>query len=161
MDTDLNIRDYADDDEHDVVRLLRQLQTHESRFYDRMLRPSDLSGWYINELRKDCSNHAGSIRVAELNGTTAGYCVILTRVRNEEYDEASFEYAYVSELVVAENARKQGIGNALLADAEAISRASGSKWLRVHVLAQNALARGVYARYGFAEHLVEMEKPLT
>ncbi len=156
----LKFRDYDDADEAELVSLLRQLQTHERQYYDRMVKPEDLAGWYIDDIRNDCREHAGRIRLAVTGGKPQGYCVILTRVRNEEPDELQFDYAYVSELVVAETARGTGLGKALLQDAECIARDAGAKWLRVHVLAKNTLAHEVYKSYGFTNHLVEMEKPL-
>jgi ribosomal protein S18 acetylase RimI-like enzyme len=156
----VEIRDYTNDDEADLIRLLRELQTHESQYYDRMVKPAELAGWYIEDIQKDCRDHAGHIRVAWVNGEAAGYCVLLTRVRNEEPDELPFSYAYVSEIVVADTMRGKGVGKVLLSDAEAIARASGAKWLRVHVLAKNTMAHDVYASYGFEDHLIEMEMSL-
>ena len=160
ISANLEILDYTDDDDERLIALLRELQSHESQYYDRMIKPSDLSGWYIDEIKKDCHDHAGRIRVARLDGLVVGYCVVLTRVRNEGPDELPFDYSYVSELVVSEAMRGKGIGKALLGDAETIARASGAKWLRVHVLAKNTMAYEVYASYGFKDHLVEMEKLL-
>lgn len=160
MSEKLDIREYTDDDDQHLVSLLRQLQTHESQYYDRMIKPSELSGWYIDDIKKDCREHAGRIRVAWIDRQVAGYCVVLTRVRNEEPDELPFSYGYVSEIVVNEAMRGKGIGKALLGDAEAIARASGAKWLRVDVLAKNTMAHEVYASYGFEDHLIEMEKAL-
>ena len=95
-----------------------------------------------------------------MNDAPIGYCAIMTRVPNEEGDEVPFKYAYVNDLVIAKSARGQGIGTALLRDAEALARAANAKWLRINVLAKNTLARDVYGRFGFEEHVVTMEKPL-
>lgn len=155
------IRDYVDADEDALIGLIRQLQVHEDRYYDRMLPPEDIAGWYIDALKADCRQHAGHIRMACTNGKVAGYCAILTRVEADDVDEIPYWYAYVSELAVAEKARGNGIGKALLADAERLARAAGAKWLRVSVLTRNTLAHEVYKSYGFADRLVNMEKPLT
>ncbi len=155
------IRDYADADEDALIGLIRQLQIHEGRYYDRMLPPEDIAGWYIDALKADCRQHAGHIRMACTGGKVAGYCAILTRVEADDIDETPYVYAYVSELAVAEKARGNGIGKALLADAERLARAAGAKWLRVSVLTRNTLAHEVYKSYGFADRLVNMEKPLT
>lgn len=161
MPTTPDIRDYIDADEPALIGLIRQLQGHESQYYDRMLPPDEIAGWYIDALKADCRQHAGHIRMACMAGKVAGYCAILTRVEADDVDEVPYWYAYVSELAVAESARGSGIGKALLADAERLSRAAGAKWLRVSVLTRNTLAHEVYRSYGFNDRLVNMEKPLT
>lgn len=51
----------------------------------------------------------GSFRVAELDGQVVGYCATA---------ESFFEQAFVELLVVAEHARRKGVGTRLLRDAE-------------------------------------------
>ena len=154
------IRDYRDEDETHLIRLIRELQSHEINYYDRMIPPGEIAGWYIDSIRKDCREYAGHIRIAARDSLPVGYCVVLTRVPNEEADELSFDYSHVSELAITKSARGESIGKALLQDAECLARAAGGKWLRVNVLAKNTIARDAYSRYGFEEHLINMEKPL-
>lgn len=161
MPTTPEIHDYKDQDEAQLIRLIRELQSHETAYYDRMIPPDEIAGWYIDGIKADCRGYAGRIRLAWQVDIPLGYCVILTRVPNEEADEQAFDYAYVSEIVIAKSARGQGIGTALLRDAETLARAANAKWLRINVLAKNTLARDVYDRFGFKEHLITMEKPLT
>ncbi len=156
-----DIRDYAEADEAALIGLVRQLQAHEMQYYDRMLPPEDIAGWYVDTLKDDCRQHAGHIRMACIDGRVVGYCAILTRVDSDDVDEKPYRYAYVSELAVSEHVRGQGVGKALLADAERLARAAGAQWLRVSVLTRNTLAHEVYRSYGFADRLVNMEKPLT
>lgn len=160
MSKALEIRDYKDENEAHLIQLIRELQGHEVEYYNRMIPPDEIAGWYIDGIRKDCREFAGRIRIAWLADTPVGYCAIMTRVPNEEVDEQPFDYAYVSEIVIAKSARGQGIGKELLRDAEALARAANAKWLRINVLAKNTIARELYDRFGFAEHLVTMEKPL-
>lgn len=160
MSTAPEIRDYKDEDEVQLIKLIRQLQSHETSYYDRMIPPGEISGWYIDAIKKDCREYAGHIRIAWLNDMPVGYCATMTRIPNEEGDEVPFEYAYVNDLVIAKSARGQGIGKALLYDAEALARAASAKWLRINVLAKNTVARELYGRFGFEEHVVTMEKPL-
>lgn len=161
MSREIEIRDYADSDEAALIDLIHQLQAHEGQYYDRMLPPDEIAGWYVDALRQDCRQHAGHIRMACMGGNVAGYCAILTRVEADDVDEVPYCYAYVSELAVAETERGKGVGKALLADAEALARSAGARWLRVSVLTRNTLAHEVYRSYGFTDRLVNMEKPLT
>jgi GNAT superfamily N-acetyltransferase len=157
----LEIRNYTEDDEAGLLRLVRELQTYESRFYNRMIASEEIAGWYVDDLKKQCMDFNGHIRVALIAGKPMGYSTILTQCRNEQPDELPFDYAMVGDLVVVATARGKGLGRSLLEDAEAIARKAGAKWLRIGVLAKNTVARDVYGRYGFEEHMIEMEKPLT
>ena len=156
----IQIRDFCTDDEANLIGLIRELQSHEIVYYDRMLPPDAVAGWYIDSIRRDCHEHAGHIRIAVHDGVPVGYCVVLTRVQSEDADEQPFDYAYVSELAVAQSARGRGIGKRLLQDAECLAQAADANWLRVSVLARNKVARELYSSYGFADHLINMEKPL-
>ncbi|MGI9513175.1 MAG: GNAT family N-acetyltransferase [Anderseniella sp.] len=160
MPRDLEIRDYKDANEAHLIRLIQELQGHEADYYDRMIPPDDIAGWYVDGIKKDCRDYAGHIRFAWLADIPVGYCAIMTRVPNEEADEQRFDYAYISEIVIAKSARGQGIGKALLEDAEALARAANARWLRISVLARNTVARDLYDRFGFEEHVITMEKPL-
>jgi GNAT superfamily N-acetyltransferase len=66
----------------------------------------------------------------------------------------------VSDLVVMPDARRSGVGYALLARAEAFARAEGAPVLRIDVVAPNARARSLYGRFGFRDRTIEMEKVL-
>ncbi len=160
MSEAVEIRDYRDENETQLIQLIRELQGYEADYYDRMIPPDDIAGWYVDGIKKDCRDYAGHIRFAWLAGVPVGYCAIMTRVPNEEADEQRFDYAYISEIVIAKSARGQGIGKALLRDAETLARAADARWLRIGVLAKNAVARELYGRCGFEEHVVTMEKPL-
>jgi ribosomal protein S18 acetylase RimI-like enzyme len=157
---DLEIHDYKDANEAHLIRLIQELQGHEADYYDRMIPPDDIAGWYVDGIKKDCRDYAGHIRFAWLADIPVGYCAIMTRVPNEEVDEQRFDYACISEIVIAKSARGQGIGKALLEDAEALARAANARWLRISVLARNTVARDLYDRFGFEEHVITMEKPL-
>lgn len=161
MSKALEIRDYDDENEVHLIQLIRELQGHEIDYYDRMIPPDEIAGWYIDGIRKDCREYGGHIRFAWRADVPVGYCAIMTRVPNEEVDEQRFDYAYISEIVIAKSARGQGIGKALLRDAEALARAANANWIRISVLAKNTVAREIYDRFGFEEHVVTMEKPLT
>jgi ribosomal protein S18 acetylase RimI-like enzyme len=144
-----------------LVALVRELQTHEHAQFDRMKRPEEIGSWYVDALLEDCSKHDGEILLALDAGNIVGYVVYLTNVSNEDPDETSYSYAYVSELVVTEAVRGQGWGKHLLAECEQRCRKAGARWLRVHVLAGNQRAASVYRAFGFRDHLIELEKPLA
>jgi GNAT superfamily N-acetyltransferase len=69
-------------------------------------------------------------------------------------------HGLVSELFVRPEARGAGIGRALLAEAERLTRAQGLRRLSIGVLAGNDRAAALYRQAGFAPYAVDMLKPL-
>ena len=83
---------------------------------------------------------------------------VFARVKSREVDEEEYDYAYVSDLVILADHRSRGLGRALLKRAEDHARSQGATLLRINVLAQNGVARGLYIRCGFDEHVVLLQK---
>lgn len=155
------IRPYEDRDEGEVVELVRQLQNHESTFFDRMLPPSEIGSWYVLRALRDTRGSGGEFLVAELEGRVIGYATVLVGQSSREFlDEVLYTYAYVGDLIVTKDARGQGAGVALLEECESHARRAGEKWLRIGAIAANRDAVRLYRRHGFADQFLRMEKPL-
>jgi GNAT superfamily N-acetyltransferase len=154
------IRYYRADDRDAVVGLARELQDHERAVFARMRHPHAIGPDYVEALLADCRKHGGGIIVAEIDGTLAGYAVVQTAVREESPDEEDYTFAHVADLVVTKTRRGTGVGGRLLAACEDIAVKSGAQWLRISALAANEQALAFYRRFGFADHLVILEKPL-
>jgi ribosomal protein S18 acetylase RimI-like enzyme len=156
-----SIRPYQSRDEPEVVLLVGELQQHESAFFDRMLPPADIGTWYLRHILQEARHSGGELMVAELDGRIVAYAtVLLAQTSENSLDEVPYTYAAIGDLIVTESARALGVGAALLRESERRARAAGERWLRVNVLAGNERALRTYRRFGFAEHLIEMEKPL-
>jgi ribosomal protein S18 acetylase RimI-like enzyme len=69
--------------------------------------------------------------------------------------------AQVFDLVVAESARRRGIGTALLRAVEAEAAARGLRRLAIGVLAGNDAAEAAYRRFGFRAYALDLIKPLN
>jgi ribosomal protein S18 acetylase RimI-like enzyme len=161
MTSRVTIRGFEDRDLEDVIAVARDLQHAESLLYSRMKSPQDIGEDYFSNMRREVEKHQGSFLVAELAGQVVGYCTLLTECdSSDDTDEALYRYAYVWDLGIAAQHRNGGIGKMLIEEVERISRAAGIPWLRLSVLAANAAARRFYARQGFAEHLIKVEKAL-
>ncbi|WP_119391092.1 GNAT family N-acetyltransferase [Taklimakanibacter lacteus] len=158
----IEIREYRETDAEAMLALIRQLQAHEVALYDRMKPAADMGSWYIDLLKKQCAEDDGVILIAAEDGNALGYATILTNVIEDGAgDEVAYAYAYVGDLVVAEAARRRGIGRRLLDECERRARAAGRDELRITVLALNNGAREAYRGFGFSDLLVDMRKVFT
>jgi len=157
----VTIRAYAgESDLERLVGIVRELQGHEARLYDRMRPPGDMGAWYVEHLEAECGAHAGHILVAEQGGVLVGYATVLTRIDVDCADEVAHSYAYVVDLAVSAPARGNSIARMLLERREAEARRGGADFLRVTVLADNRRARDIYEAFGFRDLFIDLEKPL-
>lgn len=156
------IRDY------DGVRDADALHTcfAELQDFERALEPdlppgAEVASAYLPLLFARCARWRGRIFVAAQEGRVVGFAAVQAAVPQEEPDEPPGCYALLSDLVVLPEARRSGLGRALLERAEAYARAEGAHVLSLSVLARNAGARSLYAAAGFRERFVQLEKRLV
>lgn len=69
-------------------------------------------------------------------------------------------HGHVSDIVVALEAQGRGVGQALMAAAEAWARGRGYRLLSLHVFDGNVRAREFYARLGYQPDIRKLIKPL-
>ena len=159
--TMLTIREYdAAAHLEGVQACLIELQNFERVLDRRMPSGEDIVEFYVPAMLLRCAQCEGTVLVAELDDEIVGYATVLTKVRSEEIEDGDFEYGLISDLVVANKYRQQGIGKQLLQAAETHARAKDVKWLRIGVLAGNDVANDFYESQGFKCLYVEREKLL-
>ena len=161
MTASTHIRRYAPGDAAAVCALIHDLQAHERRFEPRMTAPDVIRHWYLDHLLTRCAEHDGVILVAESEGRLAGFAAVLAKVPSTDIDEDDYDYAYVSDIAVRADKRGEGLGSTLLSAAEAYARDHAAQWLRIDVLAANAVALDLYRRRGFRDRAIQLEKALT
>src|SRR5687768_7004512 len=132
------IRDYRPDDADVLRRCVVELQEFERTIDPRLRTGEAMADAYCAQMHDRCRRAAGRIFVAERDGAVVGFVTVLAREPFTELDEPSGTYAFISDLAVLAPHRKQGIGRALLAHAEAYARSMGARELRIGVLKQNA-----------------------
>lgn len=156
------IRPYRDGDAPQLIGLVRELQDHEAKLFDRMRLAAGMDEAYVSHLLKECGEKDGALLVAERQGALVGYATVLARVANQDApDEVPYSYALVGDLAVTAPMRGRGVGRRLLEECELKARAAGARWLRVNALAANDRALNLYRRFGFDDLLIELEKPLA
>jgi ribosomal protein S18 acetylase RimI-like enzyme len=144
-----------------VIDLVRQLQRHETRCFDRLKPPDSLGRWHLDDLLDEAETRSGRLLAAEWNLEAVGYAAFLPGLTSaEDHDEVLYSYADVGGLAVAVHHRGNGIGRALMSECERLALAAGEKWLRLSVLGGNRSARQFHEGFGMRESLVGLEKKL-
>lgn len=155
------IRPFRDSDALQVIAIVRELQDHESQFYDRLKPSAEIGPWYVDWILDDTARNAGHFLVAEKGGEVVGYATLNPAANSEESrEEIYYSYAHVGDLAVLKSHRSQGIGLLLLDECERLARQAGRKWLRLGVHAGNAGARRFYERFQLKERFLTLEKLL-
>jgi len=156
----VDVRVYAP--ERDVAELRAcfvALQEFE-RTLDPAMPPGDaIADGYLALMLGRCASWDGTVFVATLEGKVVGFVCVWARVPPEP-DEPPVPYAFVSDIVVLPHVRRRGIGRRLLATAEDYARSHGSATMKLDVMADNGVARRLYAASGFSTRRLELTKPL-
>ncbi|WP_380677635.1 GNAT family N-acetyltransferase [Salinigranum sp. GCM10025319] len=95
------------------------------------------------------------VRVARDDGVVG---FVMFSIESGDYEQ-TLTRGVVHNLFVAPEARRQGIGSALLAAAEEALTAAGADVVSLEAMATNDGARRFYERHGYHTHRVELEKP--
>jgi GNAT superfamily N-acetyltransferase len=158
----MEIRAYQTIEDFPAIRTcLMELQEFERALDPRLPPGTSMADPYLEGLFRRCDRFAGQLFVVEAAGRVVGFVSVLGACRSDAPDDDATPFAYVDDLVVLPHHRGQGYGRALLARAEAYAAAHGQTTLRLRVKGGNKVAREFYARAGYAEYEVELEKQLV
>ncbi len=154
------IRTGEDADWTALGQAVANIQDFEHEIVGYPLRPGR-DAWedYLSDLRRRLTADNGVFLVAEVNkeivGVLAGYahkagdCLVAS-----EFDRS----AYISDLFVQSEWRRQGIGAALMREFERSMLEKGLQWMTVCVKSKNKTARQAYQKYGFEDYEVILTK---
>ena len=143
-----------------LCQAVANIQDFEHEIVGYPLRPGR-DAWedYLSDLRRRLTADNGFFLVAEVNkeivGVLAGYahkagdCLVAS-----EFDRS----AYISDLFVQSEWRRQGIGAALMREFERSMLEKGLQWMTVCVKSKNKTARQPYQKYGFEDYEVILTK---
>ena len=137
-----------------------ELQDFERSLDPRMPSGAEIVDEYLPYMLDRCRRCSGKVMVAEIDGQVAGFVTILARVSSDEIDDGPVEFGLIADLVVAREHRNCGIGAALLEAAESYAQDRKVNWLRIGVLAANAVADRMYAAKGYETRFLMREKDL-
>ena len=158
--TDFRLRTALPADRDGVVDLLQELNVFEAGIAGDRLIGRAAAEAYHAELGGRLAKGRGRLLVAEADGCLVGLLGFVIE-EDDAYVVAPLRrYGAVTDLVVAEGWRRQGIGRMLLAEAERLAREAGLKRLALGVLNGNEAAERAYDAFGFRPSVRWLVKPL-
>jgi GNAT superfamily N-acetyltransferase len=155
------IREYTPEDREAVRAMVLELHELVRRFDPDLALGDEIGQRYFEHLLAKQAGSAGGVFLAEAaGGAVVGFVVVYGRLHPPAPDERADPFAWVAELYVREAHRGQGLGEALLAHAEAHARSLGVYKIELSVVAGNRGARRFYERHGYRNRFHTMTKRL-
>lgn len=150
------IRPFTDEDREPISTLVVELQHHEQQYDAERVVTEHFAANYVARLLADIKEHKGILLTAVYGHTVCGFVAgfALEEVANQS------EIFYISDLVVAEAQRGQGIGSSLIRSVETFAAAQGFKRLGIGVLTGNDRVYRLYRRMGFHDYEIQLIKEL-
>ena len=143
----ITIRSYETRDREAVRQFMAALQDWERQWAPDRVPGATMAAPHIDYLLALAETTRGKTFVAEANDGIKGFLVLIAE--SEDEDDAHLlpeakRYGVVTDLYVLDSARQQGIGDRLLAAAEAHAKIMGVSALRIHTLTKNSAAIDFY-----------------
>ena len=148
----VTIREARPEDRKVLVQLMGALHEFESAFEENRA-GRDAADSHLAWVEKAVSELGGVILVAEMGGDVAGFVAYTFEEDPGTFVRPEFrQHALIWDISVAEEARGQGIGQALLRAAEDAAKAAGIREMRLYVLEANTRARRIYEEAGYRNY---------
>ncbi|MDR2932268.1 MAG: GNAT family N-acetyltransferase [Oscillospiraceae bacterium] len=112
-------------------------------------------------LRTIILNSDADILVAADSGDIAGFALVRAEQTPPYACIRPRRFAYLMDICVADERRREGSGSLLIAAVEDWARARGLDYVELTVLEENRQAARLYARHGFADTKRTMHRVLT
>ena len=155
----MQIREFrAESDLPSIRACVVALQDFERALDSRLPKGEEMADTYLEQAFRRCQDFAGRIFVAEEDNRVVGCVTVLGAYRLDDPSDATTPFAYVDDLIVVPGHRRQGIGQALLAEAEAYAKRCGQTSIRLRVKGGNREARAFYMGAGFSDYELDLEK---
>lgn len=156
----LVIRTAGPADRETCIALIDALNAYEATLVDdRLTTRAAAEAAYARAVERVVETR-GRILLAEEDGHPLGLLVFVIDVEHPYVREDVRRYGQVADLIVAEEARGRGVGRALIAAAEDLTREAGLRRLVIGALTANAGALAAYRKAGFGDYLTMLVKDL-
>jgi len=150
----IHISPYSPVNSESVDQLFLELQLHENKFDGYKSTKLENAQNYKKELLETTENQHGEMLVAKIDDKAVG--LVAWFLEEEcEFDEP---YGYISDIIVSEPYRGQGIGQQLLDKAMSHIKKTQVKRVHIGVLLANSDTKDFYSKNGFSDYSVEMIK---
>ncbi|CAA9354779.1 MAG: hypothetical protein AVDCRST_MAG90-2601 [uncultured Microvirga sp.] len=157
---EVRVRTAIPADRDAVVGLIQALNSHEAPIAGDRLTTRIAADAYCAALQARIAQQDGRLLVADAQGRVVGALGLVVQDDPPFIREDVRRHAYVTDLVVEDGWRGQGIGRLLLTEAERLSREKGLKRLVIGVLAGNEGAARLYRGFGFDPYAAALVKAL-
>lgn len=154
------IRPMQPGDREAVLALLMELAAHEAGLSATRATGPDTARALLAADGEEVAEQGGAQFVAELAGRCVGYLALRFGETGPYVLEPIRQHVLIENIVVAQAHRGTGLGQALLAAAEAFARQAGCRALHLGVLPGNGAALLAYERAGFSVFSIDMAKLL-
>jgi ribosomal protein S18 acetylase RimI-like enzyme len=158
--TGISLRTATAEDRDEVIDLIHALNLFEADLTGDRKRQRAGAVAYYGDLMNRLTQRNGRVVLAEAGGR------IVAAMGFSLDEDAAYitddvrHHGTVTDLIVAEEWRGRGIGQALLREAERLTREAGFKRLTIGVLAANEAADGTYRAFGFEPYVSILVKPV-
>ncbi len=158
----MNIREYNQNDIGQIKNLLVQLQDYIIKMdkYNLNILSPKYREEYFEYMLNDCISNEGKIFVAEYENKIAGFVAGFVQNYDErdKLDYACPKKGIVSELVVDQNFRNDGIGGLLLDKIENYFKNIKCEFIQIDVFVYNQVAEHFYKKKGYENRMLTMFK---
>ena len=158
----MNIREYNQNDIGQIKNLLVQLQDYIIKMdkYNLNILSPKYREEYFEYMLNDCISNEGKIFVAEYENKIAGFVAGFVQNYDErdKLDYACPKKGIVSELVVDQNFRNDGISGLLLDKIENYFKNIKCEFIQIDVFVYNQVAEHFYKKKGYENRMLTMFK---
>jgi GNAT superfamily N-acetyltransferase len=149
----LSLRTALPADRDAVVDLIHRLNVFEADLTNDRKRDHAAAASYHDELLQRLVRRQGRVVVAEQGGIIVAAMGYLIDEDAVYVTDDVRRHGMVTDLIVHEEWRGQGIGQALLREAERLTREAGLKRLMIGALVANEQAERTYRQFGFEPYV--------
>ena len=147
--TAITLRTALPRDKDAVIDLIHLLNLYEADLTGDRKRDHAAAAAYYGELLQRLARRQGRIVLAEADGVVVAAMGFSLDEDAAYVTEDVRRHGTVTDLVVREEWRGQGVGRMLLAEAERLTREAGCRRLTIGALAANRGAERTYRAFGF------------
>ena len=153
----ISIHPYSSENFSDLQRLVAELQDVLYKLEPEIVGSGTSIGTpYTKYLLEQLNKKPGIIYLARSNTQIIGF--VAGRLEHDQ--DESFEYLWISDIVVTEKERGKGIGSLLLQKIEEYAKNQGISHLKIASLVVNKGAQKLYRKNGFRDYSVLLYKKI-